>query len=137
MTFSPEEVTAALDVADLDAALINIFAGRERKNSFYECALLMHEQREEFVAALQEVSDDEDLRVLIACRYIEQKSRWLQWNLSMNYKMMLTGTFDVDIAMKASALSYLLGRIEPFIDAESLGRINEMLNEPIFASAPE
>jgi hypothetical protein len=136
MTFSPEEVTAALDVADLDA-LINIFAGRERKNSFYECALLMHEQREEFVAALQEVSDDEDLRVLVACRYIEQKSRWLQWNLSMNYKMMLTGTFDIDIAMKASALSYLLGRIEPFIDAESLGRINEMLNEPIFASAPE
>jgi hypothetical protein len=133
MQFTPTDVVEALDVNELDRALLDMFAGRDRKSAYFECAMLMHQQREEFLESLQNVCDDDDLKVLIACRYIEQKSRWLQWNLSMNYKMLMTGTYDGELALKACALSFLLGRIEPFIDPESLDRINDLLNEPLAA----
>jgi hypothetical protein len=134
MQFTSTDVSAALDVEELDKALLAMFAGRDRKSAYFECAMLMHQQREEFLDSLQNVYDDDDVKVLIACRYIEQKSRWLQWNLSMNYKMLMTGEFDSELALKACALSFLLGRIEPFIDPVSLDRINELLNEPLVQS---
>jgi hypothetical protein len=135
MTISATDLASALDEASCHAALLATFEGRHDQDSFVACEELLHEQRREFLSALTEVGDEQDMAMLIATRYIEQKSRWIQWNLVLNYKMMLTGTFDIDLACKASVISDLLSRIEPYIDAASLARINELLNEPIVTSS--
>jgi hypothetical protein len=129
------DIATALDLNSSQEALEAMFAGQGRGTTFEACRELMREQRQEFLDALVEVVDDDDVAMLLATRYIEQKSRWLQWNLVLNYRTMTTGRFDADLAFRASALSYLLGKIEPFIDETSLIRINELLNEPILQSS--
>lgn len=129
------EIAAALDENVLHAGLDEMFTGKPHDELYQTCVDLMHSQRAEFMVALGDIIDESDLLLLIASRYIEQKSRWIQQNLVLNYRMLTTGTFDMEFAFKASVLSFLLGRIEPFIDEASLARINELLNEPILASA--
>jgi hypothetical protein len=134
MMFSATEIATALDLKSCREAIESIFDGRAHDASYDSCVTLLIAQRAEFLEALDLV-DEADRAMLIATCYIEQKSRWLQWNLVLNYKMMMQGTFDTDLAYRASVLSNLLGRIEPFIDEASLARINEMLNQPILPSA--
>ncbi len=135
MMFSANEIATALDESSCSAALEEMFEGRDRDACFDACTALMREQRSETMSAIAHVMDESDLALLIATRYIEQKARWIQWNLVLNYRMMLSGFFDTELAFKASVLSNLLGRIEPFIDEASLARINELLNEPILLAA--
>jgi hypothetical protein len=131
MMFMATDIASALDLESCDAAIEVMFEGQTASASYFACRALMHQQRVELLTALDEVVDPTDLGLLISTRYIEQKSRWLQWNLVLNYRMMMSGSFDTDLAYRASVLSNLLGRIEPFIDEASLQRINELLNEPI------
>jgi hypothetical protein len=135
MKITATELASALDENLLNATLDEMFAGKPHDELYRSCVELMHAQRAEFMDALVEIVDETDMLLLIASRYIEQKSRWIQQNLVLNYRMMTSGTYDVDLAFKASVLSFLLGRIEPFIDDASLARINELLNEPILVSA--
>jgi hypothetical protein len=129
------DIANALDEESCLASLNEVFVGREHDESFDVCRTLLDGQRAEFLGALTDVVDESDMALLIATRYIEQKSRWIQWNLVLNYRMLMSGTFDAELACRASVLSNLLGRIEPFIDEASLARINELLNEPILASS--
>jgi hypothetical protein len=135
MMFSAIEIANALNLKSCRDAIESIFDGAEHDASYDACVSFLITQRADFLDAL-EIVDEADRALLIATSYIEQKSRWLQWNLVLNYKMMMYGTFDRPLACKASALSNLLGRIEPFIDVASLTRINEMLDEPVLTSAP-
>jgi hypothetical protein len=135
MMFSANDIAISLNEESCNQVIEEIFADRPHDESYETCCALMKDQRAEFLGALDDIVDGSDLSLLIATRYIEQKSRWIQWNLVLNYRMLVTGTFDRTLACKASVLSNLLGRIEPFIDEESLARINELLNEPILASA--
>jgi hypothetical protein len=135
MMFSANEIASALDANSCMSSLEEMFEGRDRGPCFDACALLLREQRAETLVAVADVVDEADLALLIATRYIEQKARWIQWNLVLNYRMMMIGTFDAELAFKASVLSNLLGRIEPFIDDASLARINELLNEPILLAS--
>jgi hypothetical protein len=135
MMITATEIASALDEDLLNAALDEMFAGKPHDELYQSCVELMHTQRAEFMNALNEIIDETDMLLLIASRYIEQKSRWIQQNLVLNYRMMTSGTYDMDLAFRASVLSFLLGRIEPFIDDASLARINELLNEPILTTA--
>jgi hypothetical protein len=135
MMITATEIASALDEGHLNSALDEMFAGKPHDELYRTCLELMHSQRAEFMNDLAEIVDDADVLLLLASRYIEQKSRWIQQNLVLNYRMMTSGTYDIDLAFRASVLSFLLGRIEPFIDEASLARINELLNEPILATA--
>jgi hypothetical protein len=136
MDSSAAALEIALDLALIDDMLNQIFSDNAAETGRRaSCRNLLYRQRRELLDAVTDVIDESDRNVLIACWYIEHKALWLQWNLTMNYRMMLKQTFDAVLAERASAVSFLLGCVEPLIDPESLVRINELLEQPIVAPA--
>jgi hypothetical protein len=57
---------------------------------------------------------------------MELKAQWLQRQVRVCYEEMITGSCNREVALEASAVSFLISLIEPLLDPEHLARIQEL-----------
>lgn len=88
-------------------------------------------QRDELVTLLGEIEDPDDVAMTVAIHYIELKSRWIAFNTKVNYQTFRVGRCEARVAMRASACSLLLGKVESLLSQSDIEKITEFLARPI------
>jgi len=81
--------------------------------------------RRDVIAQVQNIPVKEELAWTLSLSYVELKSQWLQRQVRVCYEEMITGACNQEVALEASAASYLLGLIEPLLEPEHLAWIQE------------
>ncbi|EMY60036.1 hypothetical protein [Leptospira terpstrae] len=84
-----------------------------------------------FLKILEDVEDEEELRVLLFSKYVELKCFWKQLNTQIQYQNFNTGNTDSKLMIQASLTTYILIAIEPLIHEEDLVEIQQFLTKPI------
>ncbi|XDD53111.1 hypothetical protein AB3N62_11520 [Leptospira sp. WS4.C2] len=84
-----------------------------------------------FLKILEDVEDEEELRVLLFSKYVELKCFWKQLNTQVQYQNFNTGNTDSKLIIQASLITYILIAIEPLIHEEDLAEIQQFLTKPI------
>lgn len=84
-----------------------------------------------FLKILEDVEDEEELRVLLFSKYVELKCFWKQLNTQVQYQNFNTGNTDSMLIIQASLITYILIAIEPLIHEEDLAEIQQFLTKPI------
>lgn len=84
-----------------------------------------------FLKILEDVEDEEELRVLLFSKYVELKCFWKQLNTQIQYQNFNTGNTDSKLIIQASLITYILIAIEPLIHEEDLAEIQQFLTKPI------
>jgi hypothetical protein len=125
------DIETALDWGTCTADLDSVFAEQPRESAYQSCLALIHRERTDFQAAIAEIDDEKDLALWVTLRFLEQKSKWIQWNLVLNYRVQNQSEIDQEFAFRASALSMILARIQPLLDPISLNWIDDVLSQPI------
>ncbi|GLY32998.1 hypothetical protein [Kineosporia sp. NBRC 101731] len=82
--------------------------------------------RRDVLGQVDNIPMEEELQWTIALSYMELKAQWLQRQVRVCYEEMMTGSCSKEVALEASAASYLISLIEPLLDAEHLRRIREL-----------
>lgn len=88
-------------------------------------------KRRSLLAAVDDVPDLDELAYLLACRYVELKSGWIQANTRIQYRSMMGVGPDKRLEAYAACVAHLLLLIEPLIDESHLNRINGLLFTPM------
>lgn len=82
--------------------------------------------RRDVILQVDNIPFDDELKWTLALSYLEIKAQWLQRQVRVCYEEMITGTCSAEVALEASASSYLLGLLEPLLDADDLVKIQEL-----------
>lgn len=91
--------------------------------------------REDLVALLRAVDDDEQVGVTLAVNYIELKSRWIALNTKVNYQTFRTGSCDPEVACRGTGCSMLLAELETLLTPDDVEKIAEFLAQPVSRAA--
>lgn len=84
-----------------------------------------------FLKVLEDIEDEEELRVILFTKYVELKCNWKQLNTQIQYQNFNTGNADSHLIIKASLTTYILIAIEPLIHEDDLNEIQQFLTKPI------
>lgn len=87
--------------------------------------------RDEFVEAMQDVTDPDDLDMCLATWLIHLKSQWTLMNIRMQYQTMATGVPDMRLMFKGSLLTSFLDAAEPLLTYRDVERIHGFLARPL------
>jgi hypothetical protein len=82
--------------------------------------------RLDVLSQVDQIPVEEELHWTAALTYMELKAQWLQRQVRVCYEQMLTGSCNQEVALEASAVSYLLGLLEPHLDQVHLARIQDL-----------
>jgi hypothetical protein len=82
--------------------------------------------RLDVIAQVNNIPMLDELQWTLALTYMELKSQWLQRQVRVCYEEMITGSSNREVALEASAVSFLIGLIEPLLDPQHLERIQEL-----------
>jgi hypothetical protein len=82
--------------------------------------------RLDLIAQVETIPMEDELHWTLALSYMELKAQWLQRQVRTCYEEMITGTCNREVALEASAVSYLIGLVEPLLNQENLLRIQEL-----------
>ncbi len=91
--------------------------------------------RNDLIALINGITNDEDVEMAVAIQYVEMKSRWIAFNTKMNYEMFRGETPHPRDMCKAACVSALLGHVEELIEPSDIDTITEFLAEPINKAA--
>ncbi|MCW7493794.1 hypothetical protein ND861_14185 [Leptospira sp. 2 VSF19] len=98
----------------------------EKKNQLWFDTLIRS-----FLKILEDIEDEEELRVILFSKYIELKCFWKQLNTQIQYQNFKTGSADPQSMIQASLITYILIAIEPIIHEKDLEEIQQFLTKPI------
>jgi hypothetical protein len=82
--------------------------------------------RQGVIAQVDSIPFVDELQWTLTLSYAELKSQWLQRQVRVCYEEMITGSCNPEVALEASAASYLMGLIEPLLDPEQLQQIQQL-----------
>jgi hypothetical protein len=91
--------------------------------------------RDNLIALLRDVDDEDQIDETLAINYIELKSRWIALNTKINYQTFRLGSCDPELAFQGSAISILLGEVESLLTPRDIEQITEFLAQPIRRAA--
>lgn len=91
--------------------------------------------RDDMVAVLREVEDDDQAKETLAINYIEVKSRWIAINTKINYQNFRLGSCDPIDAFRGTAISMMLVELEQVLDPDDIEKITEFLAQPVRRAA--
>lgn len=126
-----EQLKELLKAEDVRRDALNGFLAEFPIGLAEEMLATLDQHRRSLLAGIDVVLDDGDLRYSLACRYVEIKAHWIQINFRIQYSNMIHGFAPRELVVEASGHSFLLGRIEKFVDPTHLQKINEVLLEPV------
>lgn len=89
----------------------------------------------DLVALVAEIDGGEDTEMALAIQYVELKSRWIAFNTKMNYRLFKGDQPSATDLYRASAVSALLGHIEPLLRSDDINHITEFLGHPFSNAA--
>ncbi|MCT8335059.1 hypothetical protein NUH30_15365 [Leptospira sp. 85282-16] len=84
-----------------------------------------------FLKILEDIEDEEELRVILFSKYVELKCFWKQLNTQIQYQNFKSGDADPQLMIQASLITYILIAIEPLIHEKDLVEIQQFLTKPI------
>ncbi|MCG6145821.1 hypothetical protein [Leptospira bandrabouensis] len=84
-----------------------------------------------FLKILEDIEDEEELRVILFSKYVELKCLWKQLNTQIQYQNFNKGEADPQLLIQASLITYILIAIEPLIHEKDLLEIQQFLTKPI------
>lgn len=79
----------------------------------------------ELASAMTDPEDEAELYRSLAALWLELRFQWQRHNLVANYDTMLKGTCEPLVLARASAASYMLGRIENLLAQEHRDRLSD------------
>jgi photoactive yellow protein len=82
--------------------------------------------RADLIAQTDEIPVLAELQWTLAMSYLELKAEWIQRQVRVCYQQMVTGVCDLEVALEASMISYLLALIEPLLTADHLERLQTL-----------
>ena len=82
--------------------------------------------RRDLIAQVDTIPMEDELHWTLALTYMELKAQWLQRQVRVCYEEMITGSANREVALEASAVSFLIGLLEPLLNQEHLLRIQEL-----------
>ncbi|MEO0512539.1 MAG: hypothetical protein AAF108_06535 [Planctomycetota bacterium] len=91
--------------------------------------------RRDLISTLEEVGEGEDIELTLAINYVEYKSRWIAFNTKMNYMMFRGAPAPLREQCRGTAVSELLGHIEPLLRDGDIERITSFLAQPVGSAA--
>lgn len=77
---------------------------------------------------LEDITDDEDIKVTLKYRYLELKSHWFQLNNRVQYAM-INGKINETLTYKTSLISLLINQFEEILSNDIVENIHLMLND--------
>lgn len=86
--------------------------------------------RDQFLAAVADVTDAEERETLAAIFYAQVRCRWIQLNTRTGYQL-LAGRVDRAIHCESGMLSALLARIESLLHPADVARLTAVLGQPV------
>jgi hypothetical protein len=91
--------------------------------------------RDDLVALINEINDEDEVKMTLAINYIEIKSRWIALNTKIAYQNFRLGKCDPVTALRGCATSSLLVLVEGLLTQGDIDQIAEFLAEPIRRAA--
>jgi hypothetical protein len=91
--------------------------------------------RDELIALLTEIDDEEQIPQSLAIYYIELKSRWIALNTKVNFQMFRLGSCEVESAIRGTAISMLLAEVESMLEQSDIQQITDFLAQPLRRAA--
>lgn len=91
--------------------------------------------RDDLIALIKEIDDEDEVAMTLAINYIELKSRWIAINTKINYQNFRTGSCDPVSALRGAAISQLLAKVESLLSQDDIDQITQFLAEPIRRAA--
>ncbi|MDX2116337.1 MAG: hypothetical protein SFZ24_12065 [Planctomycetota bacterium] len=91
--------------------------------------------RDDLAALIAEINDPDEVRMTLAINYIELKSRWIALNTRMNYQNFRSGSCDTLTALRGTAISALIARVEEMLTQDDIDQITQFLAEPVRRAA--
>ncbi|WP_373064357.1 hypothetical protein [Gemmatimonas sp.] len=82
-------------------------------------------QIQELALAMKDPEDEAELYRSLAALWLEMRFQWQRHNLVANYDTMLKGTCEPLVLARASAASYILGRIEGLLSQDHRDRLSD------------
>lgn len=93
------------------------------------------ELRRSILAAVEDVMDADDLRMVLCHLYIKQKCEWIVMNNQINYSLLCRGIPQEDMMYRAALLAQHLAPMEPLVGQEAIEGIASFLAQPITTEA--
>lgn len=90
---------------------------------------------DELIEHATEVDDPMEFPVSVAVAYIEFKSRWIALNTKMNYQLFRKGECDPVVQWQGTAVSALVGAVEPLLTHDDIQNISRFLATPLQQAA--
>ena len=91
--------------------------------------------RDDLVSLVRTIDDPDEIVSTLAINYIELKTRWIAINTKVNYQTFRTGSCDASSAMRGTAISMLLAKVEEMISPGDIDKITDFLSAPVRRAA--
>lgn len=129
-----KEILHKISSGQVEERLDALLGHREWENP-QQIRQLVEELKAGITSAIEDISDDEDKEYYCAVYFVKTKAHWVLLNTQINYQTATTGQTDPWLMANAAIYSYFIELVEPSVDKSLVKKVQEIMNDPIGASA--
>ena len=127
-----ERIEAVLSSPELEAKWTEAIGGWGcDEATANETLAWLRSERDSILELETAALDPADFETCVMVRFIELRSQWIRYNSLMNYHVLRTGEYPVEMMYRGSLISTLIEAIEPFINRDDLAKACEFLSQPV------